>query len=84
MTLFYLYNVKHQTPMYLEVSSNDDSEYCSSVSAKLTRYGEVVWTTNNEITAKTVCEKHIQWYNSDIERPENEHIGDCEVRSIEL
>lgn len=69
----------------VECSGNDDSDgFCGSYSANLCAYADNKWSTTSKEKAEEVCNNNINWYNSDIEQPQNPYVGKLEVVEIIL
>lgn len=63
---------------------NDAADNCGSYSATLGKYGDTIWTTVNKDIAEKVCRNNIPWYNSDVEEPSNDYVGELEVVEITI
>lgn len=71
---------KYRRP-YLGVtcSGNEDVEFCGTYSASLDPYSDSIWTQGSLEKAEMVANSNIEWYNSDLDTPQNPYEGQLEV-----
>lgn len=67
-----------------DVESNNDADFCVSMSYKLSEYSDRIWTTSSKANAIAVANSTSEYYNADYDSPINKYIGRIEVVELTI
>ena len=67
-----------------DVESNNDADFCVSMSYELSEYSDKIWTTTSKENAINVANSTSEYYNADFTSPINKYIGRIEVVELTI
>ena len=78
-----LYTLRHKKEGWFAKftvrSNGDDAEFCNDTSVELDRYGDNIWVSTSRESAEKVASTLVPWYNSSVDSPEHNFVGELEV-----
>ena len=67
-----------------DVESNNDADFCVSMSYELSEYSDRIWTTSTVENAIAVANSTAEYYNADYDSPINKYIGQIEIVELSI
>lgn len=67
-----------------DVESNNDADFCVSLSYELCEYSDKIWTTTSKSNAIEVANSTSEYYNAEFTSPINKYIGRIEIIELSI